>query len=175
MLKQRHQARFASSMATVFTVLLRVLGRSRWASERWLAGPNQVPQPGCAYARQHQDFSRRGRVVECRPPVALTLYESILDPPCRVRLRLRWRLEPADAGCLILLDAGYQLNGAAYLNRRHWRGEIHTHCKNLLSAVALGLEAHIAQGETGVNGQKIGSNNITVTKTTTVNGSPIFK
>jgi len=161
-------------MGTVFAVLLTVLGRSRWASKAsWLA-PDDPPRPGLAYARRRESFTRRGRVVECLPPVALTLYESIVDPPCRVRLRLRWRLEPCEPGCLILLDAGYQLNGAAYLNRRHWRVQIARHCANLLCALGEGLEARSDQGR-GASGQKTGSSTMTVTKTTTVNGSPSLK
>lgn len=174
MLKQRHQASFTPPVGTVFAVLLRVLGRSRWASEPSFAAPDEPPRAGFAYVRYRESFTRRGRVVECLPPVALTLYESIIDPPCQVRLRLRWRLEPSDRGCLILLDAGYQLNGAAYLNRRHWRAQISMHCVNLLRAVEAGLEAGSDQG-TGASGQKTGSNSMTVIKTTTVNGSPSFK
>lgn len=174
MLKQRHQARFTSSVGAVFAALLRVLGRSRWAAEPSFVAPGEPPRAGFAYVRHRESFTRRGRVVECLPPVALTLYESIVDPPCQVRLRLRWRLEPSDAGCLVRLDAGYQLNGAAYLNRRHWRAQISTHCVNLLSAVGAGLEPEHDQG-TGASGQKTGSSSMTVTKTTTVNGSPSFK
>ncbi len=174
MLKQRHQAKSTSPMGAVFAVLLRVLGRSRWASEPSFVAPDEPPRAGFAYVRRRESFTRRGRVVECLPPVALTLYESIIDRPCQVRLRLRWRLEPSDMGCLILLDAGYQLNGAAYLNRRYWRAQISMHCVNLLRAVEAGLEAARDQG-TGANGQKTGSSSMTVTKTTTVNGSPSFK
>ena len=161
-------------MATVFAVLLRTLGRSRWSAEAYQATLDRPPRPGFAYARHHDNFTRRGRVVECLPPVGLTLYESIIDPPCRVRLRLRWRLEPAENGCLVRLDAGYQLNGAAYLNRRHWRAQISRHCANLLLAVGAGLDAEGDQGA-AVSGQKTGNNSMTVTNTTTVNGSPSFK
>ncbi len=175
MFRQRHRASLPQSVATVFTVLLRVVGRSRWASTPVMIEPDRPPRPGCAYAKRRDSVTRRGRVVECLPPVALTLYESILDPPCRVRLRLRWRLEPADPGCLILLDARYELNGPAYLNRRHWRAELHSHFVNLLCAVRSGLEAESTQGETAVSGHTTGSSSITVTKTTTVNGRPSFK
>ena len=174
MLRQRHQARFPSSVATVFAVLLEVLGRNRWALAERFVAPGQPPRPGVVYARRRNSFIRRGRVVECLPPVALTLYESIVDPPCHVRMRLRWRLEPSDAGCLVLLEVGYQLNGPAYLNRRHWRAQISSHCVNLLRAVGAGLDAQGDQG-TAVSGQNTGSNSMTVTKTTTVNGSPSFK
>ena len=175
MFKQRHQVEIDSSMATVFSVLLRVLGRSRWASTDEFVEPDRPPRAGCVYLQRKDGATRRGRVVECLPPVTLTLYETLLDPPCRVRLRLRWRLEPADAGCVVLLDARYQLNGAAQLNRRHWRAQIHAHCVNLLSAIRAALEAEADQGDTGVSGQTIGSSSITVRKTTMVNGRPSFK
>ena len=174
MLRQRHSAEYTFSVATVFAVLLRVLGRSRWATEECWVPAGDPPRPGFSYVRRRDRVIRRGRVVECLPPVALTLYESIVDPPCHVRMRLRWRLEPSDTGCLVLLDAGYQLNGPAYLNRRHWRAQISRHCANLLSAVGAGLESQRDQG-TVVSGQNTGSNSMTVTKTTTVNGSPSFK
>lgn len=162
-------------MTDVFSALVQMLARSRWASDERSAGSGRLPRVGQLYVQRRGSVVRRGRVVECLRPVVLTLYESLFDPPCRVRLRLRWRLEPLETGSLVLLDANYELNGPAYLNRRHWRSEIHTHCGKLLKALAARLTDGPYRAYGVDNGQKIGSNNITETKTTAVNGSPIFK
>lgn len=175
MLRQRHKATLAAPITEVFSALIQMLARSRWASDRRLAGPARLPPVGHTYVQRHGAVTRRGRVVECLRPVTLTLYESLFDPPCRVRLRLRWRLEPLDTGSLVLLDARYELNGPAYLNRRHWRTEIHAHCSKLLKALAARLIDGPHRSYGADSGQKIGSNSITVTNTTAVNGSPIFK
>ncbi len=78
---------------------------------------------------------RRGKVSELCRPVALTLQETLLDPPCCVSLRLHWRLEPKDEGACVLLDARYSLNGAAALRGRHWYERIHGHCARMLCAL----------------------------------------
>lgn len=176
MFRQRHEARYATPITTVFGSLLQVLARRRWAAESWFDCTDPRPPVGRRYVHRSGALVRRGRVVECLRPVLLTLYESLTDPPCRVRLRLRWRLEPLDAGTSVLLDARYELNGPAYLNRRHWREQIHGHCGRLLMAVQARLaDAQISQGVAADSGQKIGSSTMTVTNTTTVNGKPSFK
>ncbi len=175
MLRQRHKATLAAPMTEVFSALVKMLATSRWASDRRLAGPERLPRVGHTYVQRHGAVTRRGRVVECLRPVVLTLYESLIDPPARVRLRLRWRLEPLDSGSLVLLDARYELNGPAYLSRRHWRSEIDGDCGKLLRALSARLSDGAYRGHDVCSGQKIGSNSITVTNTTAVNGSPIFK
>jgi len=173
--RQRHEATLAAPMTEVFSALVQMLARSRWASDERSAGSGRLPRVGQLYVQRRGSVVRRGRVVECLRPVVLTLYESLFDPPCRVRLRLRWRVEPLETGSLVLLDASYELNGPAYLNRRHWRSEIHAHCGKLLKALAARLRDSPQPGYGGDSGQKIGSSNITVTNTTAVNGNPTFK
>lgn len=176
MFHQRHEARYAMPITAVFGSVVQVLGKRRWANEPWFDGDNSRPPVGRRYAYRNGALVRRGRVVECSRPVLLTLYESLIDSPCRVRLRLRSRLEPLDSGTSVLLDARYELNGPAYLNRRHWREQIHGHCCRLLLAVqAKTLDAHAGQGVATVSGQKIGRSTMTVTKTMSVNGKPSFK
>lgn len=176
MFHQRHEARFATPITTVFASVLQVLARRRWAAEPWFDGADPNPPVGRRYVYRNGSLLRRGRVVECLRPVLLTLYESLIDPPCRVRLRLRWRLEPLDTRTSVLLDARYELNGPAYLNRRHWREQIHGHCGRLLMAVQVRLvDAEVSQGVAAVSGQKIGSRAMTVTNTMSVNGKPSFK
>ena len=99
MQRQRFEARHAAPITDVFTALAAMLARSRWASDRLLGEPDALPRVGQLYVQRRGGVVRRGRVVECLRPVILTLHESLLDPPCRVRLRLRWRLEPIDDGC----------------------------------------------------------------------------
>ncbi len=176
MFHQRHEARYATPITTVFGSVLQVLALRRWAAESWFEGNDSHPPVGRRYVFRNGTLVRRGRVVECLKPVLLTLYESLIDSPCRVRLRLRWRLEPLDSGTSVLLDARYELNSPAYLNRRHWREQIHGHCARLLIAVQARLvDADLDQGVAAVKGQKTGSNTMTVTKTTAVNGKPSFK
>jgi hypothetical protein len=158
----------------VFAALLHVLARRRWASAAWYDAEQARPPVGQRYVSRNGTVVRRGRIVECLQPVLLTLYESLFDPPCRVRLRLRWRLEPQDTGTSVLLDARYELNGPAYLNRRHWREEISGHCGRMLSAVGSTLADGVGHG-IGVRGQRIGSSAMTVTNTTAVNGKPTLK
>ena len=175
MLRQRHQVTLAAPLTEVFSALVQMLARSRWAADERLAEPDRLPRVGQAYVQRRGSVIRRGRVVECLRPVVLTLYESLFDPPCRVKLRLRWRLKPLDTESLILLDASYELNGPAYLNRRRWRNEIHTHCGKLLKALVARLTAGPHRTYGVCSGQKIGSSSITVTNTIAVNGSPTFK
>lgn len=173
--RQRHEARVTAPITDVFTALARTLARNRWGSGDWLADPDGLPKVGQLYAQQRGSVIRRGRVVECLRPVVLTLYESVLDPPCRVRMRLRWRLEPLDEDSLVLLEASYELNGPAYLNRRHWDQEIRSHCRKLLRALIVRLDDLYAERYKGASGQKSGNINMTDTNTTAVNGSPTFK
>ncbi len=176
MFNQRHEAHYSTPIITVFASVLEVLARRRWAAAPWFDGEITRPPVGCRYASRNGTLVRRGRVVECSTPVLLTLYESLIDAPCRVRLRLRCRLEPLDSGTSVLLDARYELNGPAYLNRRRWREQIHGHCCRLLTAIRARLdETDVDQGAVADSGQNIGSNIMTVTNTTSVNGKPSFK
>jgi len=172
--RQRHEAQFAMPVTAVFAALLRVLARRRWAAEAWFDRQQSRPPVGRRYVSRNGTVVRRGRIVECLQPVLVTLYETLFDPPCRVRLRLRWRLEPQEAGTAVLLDARYELNAAAYLNRKHWRQEIYGHCGRMLAAVGSTL-AEPGDQRVGVSGQKIGSSAMTVTNTTAVNGKPTLK
>ena len=175
MFRQRHEVRVAAPLTEVFSALARTLARNRWGSGNWLDGSDALPKVGQLYGQQRGSVYRRGRVVECLRPVVITLYESLFDSPCRVRLRLRWRIEPLDGDSLVRLEASFELNGPAYLNRRHWDQEIRSHCRKLLKALIVRLDQPCADVQTGASGQKIGSNNMTETNTTAVNGSPTFK
>jgi len=172
--RQRHEASIDAPIACVYDALLAVLARRRWGGEAWFDPLTNRPIAGRSYVFRNGSVVRRGRVVECRQPVLLTLYEALFDPPCRVRLRLRWRLEPLDRVTLLRLDARYELNSPAYLNRKRWREEIAGQSARLHAAVRATVGDTAAQG-VGANGHRTGSSTMTVTKTTAVNGRPTFK
>ena len=137
--RQNHEARYADSMHAVFAALNRVLGKHRWAVTGQSDETEAWPKAGCRYARTRKSVLRRGRVLEIIRPVSLTLYETLYDPPCRVRLQLRWRIHSLDTGSLLHLVLSYQLNGAAALRARHWHGRLHEHCARMLKFVAAEL------------------------------------
>jgi hypothetical protein len=83
---------------------------------------------------------RAGRIVEIVRPVALTLKEVLHDPPCRVSLTLRWRVEPLASGCTVRLGASYCLNHAAVLRRRHWDERLRLNFRNQFTFLAINLE-----------------------------------
>ena len=142
MLKQRHETRLACALTEAFAALVDVAAKGRWGGAALVLG-SALPQPGCRYEQQRGKVLRRGKVLALLRPVSITLQETLLDPPCCVKLRLHWRLEPKDEGACVLLDARYSLNGAAAFRRRHWYERIHGHCARMLGA----LEARIAEGQ----------------------------
>ncbi len=142
MLKQRHEKQLGCALTDAFTALVEVVGRGRWGSSALALGA-ALPHAGRQYEQQRGKVLRRGKVLAYLKPVSITLEETLLDPPCCVKLRLHWRLEPKDEGACVLLDARYSLNGAAAFRRRHWYERIHGHCARMLGA----LEARVAQAE----------------------------
>jgi hypothetical protein len=152
-LKQRHDARFAAPLAQVFAALVEAAARGRWANP--LAPLDAAPRAGLDYAQQRGKVLRRGRVLECLRPLSLKLDETLLDPPCCVRLKLHWRLEPLDSGSHLLLDARYTLNGAATLRRKHWGERIHGHCARMHEAIAKLLARASCEHVENANGQSL--------------------
>lgn len=174
---QRHEKEFAEPIGVVFLALNGALASRRWAQgpRLELAGP--VPRVGCRYASRRNGVLRRGRVMECLRPVALTLYESLVDSPCCVRLQLRWRVEPVSGGSSLRLLVRYQLNAAAALRRRHWSRQIEAHCQRMLARVGAQLDAPAAvqPAASGVSGHSSGSSSIVTAKINPVSGKPIFR
>jgi hypothetical protein len=141
-LKQRHETQLGCALTDAFAALVAVAAKGRWGNSVLEPGTT-VPQPGRQYEQQRGKVLRRGKVLACLRPVSITLQETLFDPPCCVKLRLHWRLEPTDAGACVLLDARYSLNGAAALRRKHWYERIHGHCARMLCA----LESRVVQAE----------------------------
>ena len=142
MLKQRHETKVGCALTEAFAALVDVAAKGRWGGSALVLG-TVLPQPGCQYEQQRGKVLRRGKVLACLRPVSITLQETLFDPPCCVKLRLHWRLEPTDNGACVLLDARYSLNGAAALRRKHWYERIHGHCARMLCA----LESRVVQAE----------------------------
>jgi hypothetical protein len=132
--RQRHETRIEAPITSVFAALIDVVACGRWGAAH-IALHAPQPRPGCEYAQQRRAVLRRGKVLECLRPVALTLEETLLDRPCRVKLRLKWRLEPLETTSCVLLEAKYTLNGAASLRRSHWDEQIQGHCARMLGAL----------------------------------------
>jgi hypothetical protein len=169
---QRYQRDLPSSITVVYAALLEAAGKRRWRASAELLKALSSPLKGVEYAWRRGSLLRCGRVLESLPPVALTLQETLHDPPCRVTLRLRCRLEPIESGAALRLEARYDCNGPASLNACGWSKQIRAHCERLLSAVELAVPV---QGESGCSGHSTGSSSITVAKTAAVSGTPSLK
>jgi hypothetical protein len=133
--RQRHEIRLDAPITAAFAALVDVAARGRWGAARLVLDAPR-PRAGCEYAQQRGSVFRRGKVLECLRPVSIKLEETLLDPPCCVKLRLHWRLEPLDLGSWVLLEARYALRGASVLRPRHWHERIHGHCSRMLGALA---------------------------------------
>jgi len=179
MRRQQHEARSERPIAEAFAALIAVVARGRWDRQAVL-GPPDRPPPGLRYAQQRGSVLRTGRVVECIRPVSITLHETLDDSPCRVELKLRWRLEPVETGSRLHLTTSYALKGAAPLRRQHWDTRIRAHCRRMIDAWAASLaavEEPPAEGsqETALSGQNTGSSSIAVAKQISVSGRPTFR
>lgn len=172
--RQRHEARLEWPIRRSFAALLGVLAKGRWARAYLLEPDAPPPRAGLRYEQQRPTVLRRGRVVECIPPVSITLVETLLDPPCRVRLRLRWRLEPVQFVSFLRLDASFDLKGAAALRPRHWNERIEAHCGRMIGALRAVLQA-AQEEDSGMSGQSQGKSSITVAKTSAARGKPTLR
>jgi hypothetical protein len=174
MLRQRHEARSAGPLTAVFGALTEAVGEQRWGGGRGDL-PTERPRVGLCYTWHRDSLLRRGRIVEYLRPVVLTLNETLIDAPCRVRLRLRWRLEPFEGGAAIRLDVRYELNGPAYWSKRRWREQIRSHCVRTLARIDTKLKAAPEFQGKASSGQRKGNSSMTVTNTTIVNGRPTLR
>lgn len=175
MQRQHHETLLDRPMAEIFAALVGVVGHGRWGGEGLLGSGGGVLPSGTRYEQQRGSVLRRGRVVECIRPVSITLQETLLDPPCRVELKLRWRLEPGDAGSRLQLDAIYKLAGAASFRKEHWDRRIRAHCSRMLASLEAALAEEAQDEGSSVSGQKMGSTSIAVANVTSVSGKPTFR
>ena len=175
MQRQHHETLLERPMAEIFAALVGIVGHGRWGGNGLLGAGGGALPPGTRYEQQRGSVLRRGRVVECIRPVSITVQETLLDPPCRVELKLRWRLEPGDAGSRLRLDAVYKLVGAAAFRKEHWDRRIRAHCSRMLASLEAALAEEAQDEGSSVSGQKMGSTSIAVANVTSVSGKPTFR
>lgn len=140
MARRRYERTFDESITDVFGALVRMLALRRWDPGTRLSEEIRLPRAGCRYVRQTTTALREGKVVDVIRPVAITLHETLHDPPCRVRLRLRWRIHTVAGRSLLTLDLEYRLNQAATLRQVHWRRRLDRHCTRMFHFVAANLD-----------------------------------
>jgi hypothetical protein len=156
--RQRHEAKLEWPIRTIFLALVGVLAKGRWDKDLVLETEPALPRPGLRYEQRRPTVLRQGRVVECIPPVSITLAETLFDPPCRVQLRLRFRVEPVERVSLLRVDASFDFEGAASLRRRHWNARIDAYCTRLLSSlesVLASVDAELRNGRRSLDSNPI--------------------
>lgn len=137
--RKQLEACYRGTSGELFEALGRTLAFRRWPIAA-TGEADGMPQRGFRYRQRFGSVLRAGRVVEVIVPVAVTLKEVLADPPCRVGLKLRWRIEPGYAGCTVRLSVQYRLNHAAWLRRRHWDRRLELHFNNQLRHLARHLD-----------------------------------
>ena len=149
MRRQQLDAVLAGPKAVVFAALCRTLAFRRWPLP---PAEDTAPIQGRQYGYQAGSVRRTGRIVEVVRPVALTLKEVLHDPPCRVSLTMRWRIEPNASGCTVRLGASYRLNHAAILRRHHWDERLRLNFRNQFTFLQVNLsrmQNEPARGDSG--------------------------
>jgi uncharacterized protein YndB with AHSA1/START domain len=147
----RHEVLYSETMTEVFRALVRALALRRWGVATEL-GLDALPRPGRCYEHQTTTALRRGRVLEILRPVSVTLYETLDDPPCRVRLQMRWRIHAIDGGSLLRLELCYRLNHAATMRRGHWKRRLKRHCGRMFHFVARNIDWQQSSGAADSDG-----------------------
>lgn len=61
-------------------------------------------RPGLRFTRREGRVEYRGRIIDCQPPLRLTLRELLLAPWPVLRMYARYSLEPARTGTLVLVE-----------------------------------------------------------------------
>jgi hypothetical protein len=147
--KQYIDANYDGTVNDVFGALVATIAFRRWAPlTASVLGP--LPVAGWRYRCQAGSVLRQGRVVEVIRPVAITLKEVLHDPPCRVALTLRWRVDSTATGSCVRLRAEYRLNHAAVLRARHWDHRLATHFQRQFTFLGNGLTSlHNARPASG--------------------------
>jgi hypothetical protein len=134
---QQHDLVVAGSTGAVFAALCRTLAFRRWPAT--VLSEDMLPEQGRRYSWQTGSVRRIGRIVEVVRPIGISFKEVLDDPPCRVILTMRWRIDPIAAGCGVRLGASYRLSRAAVLRRRHWDERLHIHFRNQFTFLAVNL------------------------------------
>lgn len=151
----RLEATVTGTVGEAFLALVATLSFRRWRSG--LDSHHGFPPvTGSRYRYRFGSVLRDGRVVEIMRPVGITLKEVLHDPPCRVALTMRWRLEPVAFGCAVRLRAEYRLNHASLLRATHWERRLSRHFRNQFGFLRRNLQARLeASGEVGTEGKNV--------------------
>lgn len=136
--KQQLEGVFAATLSEVYAALGRTLAFRRWPAAS-VEGIGSWPAPGSRYRCHSGSVERAGRVVETVRPVGATLKEILHDPPCRVGLTMRWRIEPLPQGCVVRLRVSYRLNHAAVFRASHWDNRLRLHFRRQFVFLARNL------------------------------------
>jgi hypothetical protein len=131
---------FRAPVGEIYAALGRTLAFRRWPE----SSPESIgawPAAGSRYRYHSGVVLRAGRIVEIVRPVGATLKEILHDPPCRVGLTMRWRIEPMADGCTVRLRVVYRLNHAALLRARHWERRLSFHFRKQFGFLARNLGA----------------------------------
>jgi hypothetical protein len=136
--KQQLEGSFKATVGEIYTALGKTLAFRRWPASS-PEGLGTWPPTGSRYRCQAGSVVRAGRVVETVRPVGATLKEILHDPPCRVGLTMRWRIEPLAEGCSVRLRVVYRLNHAAVLRARHWDRRLSCHFRKQFTFLARNL------------------------------------
>jgi hypothetical protein len=138
--KQKFDLRLDGTVNEIFAALIETIAFRRWAPVTASAF-GALPIAGYSYRYRAGSVLRQGRVVEVIRPVAVTLKEVLHDPPCRVALTLRWRVDSSSTGCSVHLRAEYRLNHAAVLRTRHWDRRLAAHFRRQFTFLAKRLKS----------------------------------
>jgi hypothetical protein len=155
--KQQIEGSFKATVGEIYAALGKTLGFRRWPASS-LEGSGTWPPTGSRYRCRAGSVLRAGRVVETVRPVGATLKEILHDPPCRVGLTMRWRIEPLPDGCSVRLRVEYRLNHAAVLRARHWDRRLSCHFRKQFTFLARNL---VIPGTTRVRMGIPGRQNVT--------------
>ena len=169
MYRRAFRAVLAAPMQAVYSALLLELAATRWSS----GTPADPPRAGLTYRRYQDGRERRGRVLEVRPPVGVTLREVTQLGSCRLHQLLRFALAPTEDGTILVIGAQYRPDGLARLRMDIWHRWLVREQRSTLARIDMRLAAS-DQG-TGVKGHSTGNSNMTVANITRVRGRPIFK
>jgi hypothetical protein len=133
--KQQLEGAFSATVNEIYLALGQTLSFRRWPVSLH-DGIGVWPASGTRYCFRHGTVIRAGRVVETVRPLGATLKEILHDPPCRVGLTMRWRIEPLRDGCTVRLRVVYRLNHAAMLRARHWDRRLALHFRTQFAFLA---------------------------------------
>lgn len=137
--KQQLERLYPATVNDIYAALGRTLSFRRWPPALQ-DGTGVWPASGTRYCHRHGTVIRAGRIVETVRPLGATLKEILHDPPCRVGLTMRWRIEPLSDGCAVRLRVVYRLNHAAMLRARHWDRRLALHFRTQFGFLARELE-----------------------------------